>query len=362
MDGNGKVQRVRRKATIGTLKDLPTEKLARRAADQIITRAGINSLDYLPGKVATLDEFAVLWARDILPLQKPSSQAVERSHLKKHLLPALGQLKLEVIQPQLAQSFVRQLSSEGLSTKSIRNILMTLSSMLKTAKEWGYMVGSMGSKIKLPARKIRPRGRCYTQEEARAIIEGAPFPYDVMMVTAALTGLRCGELLGLRWLDVDFAMSVIHVQQSVWRGEVQTTKSEESDRTVPMPHQLAMALNDYRERWTPNDGGLLWAGETGEPIDADNLRHRMLRPLLDQVGVMGRAGFHAFRHLHGTLLVSTGANPKVAQAQLGHSDIRTTMDLYVDVISEDHRQAASKVADILAPVGANKRPALRLVK
>ena len=355
VQANGTIRRERRKQTIGTVQDLPTERIARRTADAILVRVGINALDYKPGRVATFGEFARLWERDVLPLQKDSAQPPERSRLHKHLMPTLESVPLMNIQQQLVQGLIRKWMDEGLSVKSIRNLLITLGGVIAVAKEWGYMVGGFNNTVKMPARGIKPRGRRFSVEEAKAIIESAPWPWNVLLITAALTGLRRGELLGLRWEDIDFQSGVVRVEQSVWMGNIQSTKSEDSDRTVPLPSALAQVLREYYTRWRPNPYGLLWAEENGTPVDADNLQHRMFRPLLDQAGIFGSAGFHAFRHLHGTLLVSVGANPKVAQAQLGHAQISTTMELYVDVVNEDHRNAVEKVAGILAPVGAGTR-------
>lgn len=359
---SGSVARRRRAETLGTIEELPTERMARRAADAVLARAGINALDYKPGRVATFGDFAELWERDVLALQKPSAQPPERSRLNKHLLPVLDRMPMLNINQQLIQGLIRRWTDEGMSVKSIRNLLTTLHGMLEVAKEWGYMTGGFKNTVKLPARRLRPRGRRYRVDEAKAIIAAAPFPWNYMLLTDALTGIRRGELLGLRWQDIDFENEVIRIEQSVWAGELQTTKSEESDRTVPLPSALGVALRQYRKQWTPNPLDLLWANEDGNPIDADNLRNRVIRPLLDQAGIVGRAGFHAFRHLHGTLLVSVGANPKVAQAQLGHAQPSTTMELYVDVVSDDHRKAVEKVAEILAPVGAETRPNLIRVK
>lgn len=357
------IKRVRKSRELGTQKDFPTERLARREADVILTKAGINSLDYKVGKISTFAEFVELWERDVLPMLKKSSQPADRSHVNKHLVPMLGETRLQDIGQRVVQGVIARLTEKGLCAKSIKNIITTLQAIMRVAESWEYRVGKFDNSVILPRRRIRPKGRSFTVEQAKEMIEQAPHPYNVMMIVAALTGLRMGELLGLRWEDIDLHRSILRVRQSAWRGEIQTTKSEDSERTVPIPSGLVQVLERYFSEWEENELGLLWADEKGGALDGDNLRHRMMRPLLDQVGVVGRAGFHAFRHLHGTLLVSVGANPKVAQAQLGHSDIKTTMELYADVVAEDHRKAVEGVSGrILALVGAQGGPKLQRVK
>lgn len=352
---DGSIKRVQRKMLLGTYDELPTKPLARRAADRVLGR--LNALDYVPGRTATVATFAEQWEREVLPTMKPSTQASARSHLRAHILPRVGALPLEAVQPQRAQALATDLLVGGVSRKTVKNVLMTLGSVLRTAREWGYSAGTLG-RVKLPPAPPDD-ARVFTIEEATAIIEAAAEPWRTLFLTAALTGLRLGELLGLRWGDVDLGARTIAVVQSVWQGKLQTPKTARSVRHVPIPGVLADALAHHRARWRPNDLNLLWANRNGGPVCADNLRARVLKPLLARLGI-APAGFHAFRHLQGTLLVATGANAKIAQAQLGHSDVRTTLQLYAHVIQDDHRKAVESVAARLRPVAP--RGGLRLVR
>lgn len=341
------VNRVHRKVTLGTTDEIKTKPLARRAADAILMRAGVNALDYRPGRVSTFAEFADSWGRDAMPMMKPSAQASARSHLNRHLVPLLGNTQVDAIGAQVKQGVIRALVERGLSRKSIGNVLMTLAGMMSTAKAWGYNVAP-GDGYRLPPEGVRVKPRRFTAEEVRRIVGEAEPEWRVMLMTIALTGIRIGELLGLRWEDVDFEAGIITVRQSVWRGKIQAPKSDRSVRTLPLPRQLSIALEWLRRAWIPNSAELLWANSDGEPHDADNLRKRIFHPILARAGVE-HGGFHGFRHMQGTLLVKHGANPKIVQAQLGHSDVRTTLEFYADVIAEDHRKAVASVADSLFP-------------
>ena len=356
---DGSTQRVHRRRTLGTIADLGTQKLARRAADAEIAKSGINSLDYRADKRATFDEFADAYERDGLSMMKPSAQASARSHIRKHLRPLLGEFELALVGTQIVQGCIRQFAEAGLGRKSIKNIIITLKSMLTAADDWGYKTAELG-RTKLPPRGIATKERLFSPTEAQRIIEAAPFPFNVLFGTTALTGVRCGELLGLRWSDINFEVGVLVVTQSVWRGAFQTPKSEGSERVIPMPPQLVQLLTEYSQVCDKNKHGLLWANEAGEPYDADNVRHRVLTPLLEQLG-FAPGGFHAFRHLQGTLLVKVGADPKIVQAQLGHSDIRTSFEYYAHLIADDHKKAVARVADIVMPVVPNLRTKMALV-
>lgn len=347
---NGEITRGRESITFGTIEDYPTEKAARLKADQILIEAGINSSQYRPSRRAMFEEVVYLYKHDILPLSKESTQASEKSRIDKYLLPTFGKINLELIGNQIIQSAVRKWSQDDeLSLKSIKNIIITMMTILKVAKDWGFEVGHFDiNTIKMPRRTLKPVGKSFTIEQAREIIRLTPYPFNIMMTTALLTGLRMGELLGLMWSNVDLEKGLLRVTQTVWQKKLQTPKSSESERTVPIPESLVELLREYKNDCPINKYGLLWANTAGLPLDGDNLRHRVLRPILDELGIIDKIGFHGFRHLHGSLLVSQGANIKIAQQQLGHADSKTTMELYVDVIGNDHRDAIEKLATVLS--------------
>jgi hypothetical protein len=131
VEQDGTVTRVQRRTPLGTKKEYPTKRLAERKLEQILCR--INAVEYRPGRVATLAEFAERWKVEILTKGKDSSQGADKSHLTRHILPYLGKLRLDVIGVENQQTFVTHLADE-VSYKSVLNILSTLSSILDTAK------------------------------------------------------------------------------------------------------------------------------------------------------------------------------------------------------------------------------------
>ena len=186
--------------------------------------------------------------------------------------------------------------------------------------------------------------RFFSAEEARRIIAAAPEPYATIYAVAAMTGLRAGELLGLKVSDIDFTQNLIFVQRSLWNGQLQAPKSQTSVRVIPIPESLAKRLARFVSQWKPNTLELLFATRIGTPIDASKCTQRKLQPLLKKLGIQ-KAGLHAFRHTCASLLVSQGASLRIAQQQLGHSDPRITLAVYSHVIGDSHRQAVEKLAD-----------------
>ena len=126
------------------------------------------------------------------------------------------------------------------------NVVGTLSSMLNSAKNWGYLCeGVSVSRLVLPKRGPRQQGRAFTPGQAKAILELARDPWRVMFAIAAYAGLRAGEILGLSVEDVDLASGVLNIRKTAWYGQIQTTKSVESENTIPIAENLAGMLRKF---------------------------------------------------------------------------------------------------------------------
>lgn len=158
--------------------------------------------------------------------------------------------------------------------------------------------------------------------------------------------MRQGELIGLKVSDVDMERSLVHVQRSIWRGKVQATKSESSIRTLHLPESLVSRLKQHLQNWRPNPGGWLFHSTVGTPLNPHHLVARKLHPLLTELKIE-KAGMHAFRHSHSSLLAALGAPISVAQAQLGHSDPTTTMRTYTHLMPEAQRDAVDLLGRFL---------------
>jgi len=348
-----KTRRVRRSVVLGTKAEIPTRHLAERQLEQVLGR--INSTDYRPGRMATIKQFSEKWEDQVLKLYKPSTARSAKAHLRCHMLPVLGGLNLDEIGPQMQQQFATHLSGK-VSRKTMLNILGTLSSMLGRARKWGYVCGRVQMRDLILPEGEKAAPRFFTPSEARGIVELAAEPYRTMFALVAMTGIRAGELLGLAVEDVDFSRRLIFIRRSAWRGKLQTPKSKASQNPIPMPEALVSMLQAHLKTWIPNADRLLFANRRGRPYKQDKIVQKRLWPLLDALHIP-RCGLHAFRHMHCSLLLESGASPAVTQAQMRHSSPGITLGLYGHVIGDAQRRAVEKVAGILAPSGANFSPA-----
>ena len=356
---DGKVIRQRCSVVLGTKSEFPTKRLAERRMDHLLAR--INAPSYRPARMSTLEEFTERWKAEILTKQKPSAARSARSHLQSYIIPHLGKIRLDQISVENQQTFVT-LISEGVSRKTVVNVLGTLSSMLSTAKKWGYACEGVALKnLALPERNIVSQGKYFTAEEARSIIALAGEPWRTMFTILAMTGLRAGEALGLQWRDIDFGGNRIFVRRSAWYGRIQTPKSKRSEAVLPMQGALVTVLQAYKSNnWKQNPADFLFVTRNNRPPSSNNVVEHRLWPILDALKIP-RCGLHAFRHTVASILVDSGAPVTVAQAQLRHSDSKTTLG-YTHLLGDSQRQAMEKLASILDLVGPNSKLSTPLIQ
>jgi|SRR5271157_1226618 len=349
MQLDGTIRRPYQWEVLGTIQDYPTRKLALRALEARLST--INSPTYRARPTATFAEFANRWDATVLSQHKRSTQSSTRSHLRKWLLPQLGSVALKDLDGQRLQAFV---SNCRCNAKTVRNLVATLRMMWNSARAWSYVAHSPFDGLVLPKRGL-VKTFAFSLEEIRRIIDSANEPYKTFYAILAETGIRGGEICALRVADLDLTAGagVIYVQQSVWRGQIQTVKSRKGNRRFPISPELVEHLTAYVRSWRPNAMGLLFATSNGTPWDNSLVRKRKFHPLLKKLGIP-QCGFHAFRHGNATLLDQIGAPMAVRQNRLGHADAQTTMG-YTHAVTADERRTAEELGKILHVTARNEQ-------
>jgi integrase len=355
---NGQVQRIRVQEYLGSKKDYPTRRLAERVLSDRLTV--INHVSYRPRPTATFAEYADSWEKKVLTQFGESTAINYRVHVRKHLVPFFGKYAMKDVTPELVQFFVSRAKS---SPKTVRNICITLQSMWRSARAWGYVTHDLMGGVVLPSPK-RIQRYFFSAEEVKKIIESSPEPFRTFYGLAAETGLRAGELCGISLDDLDLERRLLFVRQSAWRGKLGDPKTETSIRVVELSAQACEHLSLFLQSWRPNERQLLFATKNGTPWDANLLLKRKFKPLLVELGIpVPRGnGFHAFRHANATMMDRLGTPLKVRQERLGHSDPQITQKIYTHVASEDSRKVAAQLGEavwgILDVNGRKKRNGL----
>lgn len=289
---------------------------------------------------------------------KPSTVRGYRNTVNVHLLPVFGSMKLTDIGVQEIERWRAGMTSvrvqRELSNKTKNNLLVLMHAIFRHAvKLYGLPANPVASVDRF---RVRSSGdiQVFSPEEVWSLVRAAGSEADAaIFLTAAFTGLRRGEVLGLRWRDVDFSGSTIRVRASYAAGHLTTPKSGKV-RAVPMAPDVASALAELgdRERYTGDDD-FVFAGEAGLPLDGDALSSRY-RDALARAGLRPLR-FHDLRHTFGTRMIAR-ADIRRVQEWMGHADIQTTMKyLHYAPRAED----AALVAEAFGVSNAAEVPAGR---
>lgn len=328
-----------------------SERAARAAFQPILdaVNAANQATAPVPKTSETVKKAVQEWREHAANSLKPSTLRSAESHLRRHILPLLGECPLTELTVKRMQNFATTLASGKRTAKTIENVLLTLSSILSSARKWGYKVPEVAlSDLSLP-RKVKAKPRCYSADEMARIVSSADEPLGTICFVLGSTGMRIGEALALRLDDLDFQRRLIHIRSSVFAGVLGTPKSEASIASLPMPPVLATRLKTFlaSKHFRQNDLGPLFANRRGRPFSANKLREKKLRPLLSSLGI-SLAGFHAFRHGVATALIDRGASIATVGSQLRHSDPRITLGLYTHVIPQSQRDAVEGLASAIS--------------
>ena len=331
-----------KKDPTGQLPWYPTQSLAWRSPEIKKLLNEVNSVTHRPRFGFDFAGFARLWIGHVLKQHKPSTQVSIQSHIRNHLNPFFGEYNLREIDAEMVQEFI---SSRKCAPKTVTNLFKSLRMMWRTARAWGYVSHNPLEGVVL-AKVGNPQRPVFTLEEMRRIIAAAREPYQTIYWIASETGLRAGELLGLRVSDLDLKRGLVAVQQSLWRGKVQQPKTENAVRLFALSPQLVAHLPSFLEQWRPNNLNLLFSTRNGTPLAYHDVLIHQLRPLLKRLGIE-RAGMHAFRHGNATMMDRIGVPMRVRQQRLGHANESMTRH-YTHIASEDDRNCAERLGRLLA--------------
>ncbi len=269
--------------------------------------------------------------------RKRSTRANIESETRVHLEPFFRERSLDSIESADVLDLIATLEGKGLSPKSTRNVVATLSALFNFAKapQRRWASGNPCEGLELPAVPETTEIRFLTLEEVDAVVANAPKGMyqaidRALFLTAAMTGLRKGELIALRWRDVDWPAARIRVRQNFVRGEFGTPKSKRSTRSVPMADEVGGTLERlFRGSRFQGHGDLVFAHPTsGGPLPKANVTRRF-RKALKAAGLDQSHRFHDLRHTFGTRMAAAGVPMRTLQEWLGHRDLATTQ-IYAD--------------------------------
>ncbi len=307
----------------------------------------------------TVAHYLERWLEDSAKVStRPRTYGRYAELLRLHVTPVLGHVLLEKLAPADVQRLLNRKSAEGLSPKTVRHIRGVLSTALGRAVKWNLVARNAAALTDAP-RAVPVVIRAFDSDEARRFIEAVGGErHEALYLLTITLGLRRGEVLALKWKDINFDAGVIHVRGSLQRvnGSLQLseTKTQKSRRQLPMLEFVAKAIRVQRTRqiearllagpkW--QDAGFVFTTGLGTPIDPANL-------LDDFKRILRKAGlpdirFHDLRHSAASLLLALNVHPRVVMELLGHSQISLTMNTYSHVVPDLLRDAVGKLGAAL---------------
>lgn len=312
----------------------------------------------------TVAQYLAYWLEHtVKDTVRPRTYGRYEEIVRLHIVPVFGKVKLQALTPQHVQTLKSQKLKQGLSATTVSAIQDMLHKALDDAMKMGLVARNV-CEVVSPPRKQHKEIHPLTAEQSRRLLDAAKgHPQEALFVLALATGMRRGELLGLKWQDIDFTGNVLYVRRALSRLPTQMgrergdlyieaePKTRSSRRSIALPQFAVEALKQHRIRqeemrraagdaWEDHD--YVFCNPLGTHLDPGYGVLTQLKLLLKKAGLPD-VRFHDLRHSAATLLLSKGVHPKVVQEILGHSEISMTMDIYSHVLPTMQREAMDKL-------------------
>ncbi len=277
----------------------------------------------------TVSEWLPTWQASRVHL-RTSTRVGAESMLRNHVLPYFGGRQLGSVTPTDVQGFVAHLEEKGLAASTIRQAYLLVAGLFSSALDSDLISRTPCRGIKLPP-KSQTEMRFLNAEEVADVANAIDDQYHALVLTAAYTGCRFGELAGLRLRRLDLLrrrLTVVEALSDV-QGQVSLAppKTAAARRQVALPKFLSEELARHLAHWPSGSDEFVFTAPEGGPLRRTNFRRRAWLPAV-RASVGEPFRFHDLRHTHAAMLIAQGEHPKVIQLRLGHSSIQVTLDTY----------------------------------
>ncbi len=297
---------------------------------------------------------------------KPTTYVTYTVKVENHIKPAIGHYKLKALRKDIIRKFVNGLSDKGLAPATVEAIFRLLHNALETAVDEGMIVRNVADRVQLP-KAPKPEIKPLSKGEQAVFVEKAKETYmGDMYIFGLCTGMRLGELLGLKWSDIDYDNDQLHVKRTIfktkdpdnpkdrWHLEFGPPKTEASKRDIPL-HQTAIKLLadvfEQQEQYKRiagaayEDHDLVFCTKLGRPQDPINMRRTFYR-ICNKAGISGFSP-HCLRHTFASSGVDAEVDVRVMQRFLGHANIQETVNTYTHIQSDVAQKQMERLANVV---------------
>ena len=288
-------------------------------------------------------------AKDWLGFKKlnvrASTWACLEGHTRNHF-EELNGLKVSLITTAIVEKWITRRQEKNMNIVTLRKLLVTLNQIMSYSVRHKYLDHN-------PVRDAeRPRGqglieekkiKVLTPDEIKAFLDAVTNQkYHALFRLAIMSGARQGELLGLKWSDIDWEASQIRIERTFNNQAWYVAKTKASKRRIDLGPEMMAELKRWKLACMPSSLNLVFPNESGQPMNHNNMVSRHFNPALRKAGI-DRIRFHDARHTYASLLIEQGENIKYIQSQLGHSTPTVTLNVYAHLMKPENREAAVRL-------------------
>ena len=348
-------------ATGKDLRVVRTVKGTKKEAELALAKL-IHSLETgieMSGAKLTVNDYAKKWLDAKRKTVRPRTLERYSDLFRLHIIPVIGNIQLQKLKPLHLEKVYERAFDRGLSAQSVQHIHRVLFSSLRQAVAWQLITRNIAEAVIAPRPERRDVDAMTPAQVVQVLETVRGTILEVPTILGVGTGMRLGEVLGLRWSDVDLEKKTAHISQTLQETHEGVIfvppKTHRSRRGVSLPDFVVAALRQHKKAQSERrllaggawqDFDLVIDRGDGQPLRTSSLSGRF-------ASAMKRAGidltFHGLRHGHASLMLAAGVNLKVVSERLGHSTIGITADLYTHVADQLHEAAAASLDAFLGP-------------
>ena len=329
-NADGGFVRRQRKVKLGSVAEIPNRAQALEHLAVLMHQK--------PATQLTFAELVEKWKAAVVPTLKDSTAVNYAYNLDRYLVPAFGSREVSSLSRFDVETFLAE-KAKAYSKNSLRGMRASLSGILTWAVTNEWVPRNICKGVKLPKAGKRAGRPNIIAAQVVSLVASLPEPIATLVLFLAVTGVRIGEAVGIKWSDFDG--DVLHIQRRIYERREGTPKTVSSDRYIPIPAVLLARLH------TLGEGEWIFRTSVGTPLDPKNAMNRCLRPVAAKLGIK-LGGWHSFRHAFSTQLLRKYP-VKVVSEILGHGDIETTLAIYQHPNTEDRREPLNELAFQLLP-------------
>lgn len=301
-------------------------------------------------KIPLFSDVANTWLEYKETRLRSTTWGVYKIHVRIHYTELLA-MKIDRITTPVIEKWITKRQADGMNISTLRKLLVSLNQIFTYAVRHKYITSNPVRDAERPRKTVdyetEEKIKILTSEGIRNLLNATKDPkYKTLFLTAIMTGAREGEILGLKWSDIEFNKKQIFIKRSFNHGQFFAPKTKQSIRAIDIAPTLLQALASWKLASTPNEHDLVFANEAGQPLNYSNMVNRHFFKALKDANIE-KIRFHDLRHTYASLLLAQGENIKYIQTQLGHSSPIVTLNVYSHLMKKENQEAVCRLENAI---------------